>query len=117
MDTTQHRTGAGHQGAAQGNAATYDHISIGPWEWDKQPKHVTLWSATQQRILSIREGVLPMMADERLLAAAPALLEACEASLQWFNGNPAVDHINIEQTYQMMVKLRNALRLAKGGAQ
>ncbi len=61
-------------------------------------------------ILVIREGVIPMLEDQPVIAAAPELLEACQTSAQNIrNGYPLDAGTILEQ-------LEKAIARAGGGA-
>jgi hypothetical protein len=51
----------------------------GPYVFEQRGEDFTLWGKGRARVLTISAGVLPILPDQKLLAAAPELYEALGA--------------------------------------
>src|SRR5690242_1547088 len=52
----------------------------GPWKHGQYGDDYMMKGASNERVFSIRKGVIPMNADAHLIAAAPALLQVAEGA-------------------------------------
>lgn len=55
----------------------------GPWKWGFDDNGYSLRSSSGGRVLTIRDGVIPMTVDAPLIASAPELLAALKALLAY----------------------------------
>ena len=91
----------------------------GPWLMRESATHVTVTNALGDAVFHDDKRIPCVMADARLIAAAPELLEACLAMIEWDDREKdhAVDfRKRMELCEQAFQKARAAIAKATGEA-